>query len=58
MSSINQGAAVPEDGAVPFSFRPGVGPGVYGVMVQMGGEQYLLQFRVTAPLAIAVLLPE
>jgi hypothetical protein len=40
---------VPGDGAVPFTFQPGGAPGAYRVMVQVGDEQHLLQFRVYPP---------
>jgi hypothetical protein len=40
---------VPADGAVPFTFQPGDGPGSYRVMVLVGAEQHLLQFSVKAP---------
>jgi hypothetical protein len=40
---------VPGDGAVPFTFQPGGAPGAYRVLVQVGDEQHLLQFRVNPP---------
>jgi hypothetical protein len=49
ISGINQGAVVPPDGAVPFRFQPGGGLGTYRVLVLVGAEQHLLQFRVKPP---------
>ena len=42
-------AVVPDDGAVPFSFQPGAGPGTYRIMVQAGVDQYLLRFHIRPP---------
>jgi hypothetical protein len=40
---------VPGDGAVPFTFQTGDAPGAYRVLVLVGDEQHLLQFRVNPP---------
>jgi hypothetical protein len=42
-------AVVPADQRMPFIFRAGEGSGIYRVLVRVGDEQNLLQFRVTPP---------
>jgi hypothetical protein len=49
ISGIDGAVVVPADGAVPFTFQPGDGVGAYRVIVQVGDEQHLLQFRVKTP---------
>lgn len=49
ISGIDEIVFVPEDGVVPFTFQPGQASGTYRVLVQVGGDQNLLQFRVSAP---------
>jgi hypothetical protein len=39
---------VDSDGAVAFAFRGGDTPGLYRVLVTIGGEQYEMQFYVGA----------
>ena len=40
------GLSVGEDGIVRFGFRPGPGAGLYRLLVQLPGEEHLLQFGV------------
>jgi hypothetical protein len=42
-------ATIPAEGTVPFTFQSGGGPGIYRVLVQVGDEQHLVQFRVNPP---------
>jgi hypothetical protein len=49
ISGIQQVVFVPADGAVPFTFQAGTQTGDYRIVVQIGAEQHLLQFRVKSP---------
>jgi hypothetical protein len=42
-------AVVPNEGTIPFTYQSGGGPGIYRVLVQVGDEQHLVQFRVNPP---------